>query len=168
MRKQRSRSAIRIVQFLYFLNPKFQASSHLLWLYSPVCVGPGWKPQRPVFSKRGSIAPHQIPSTSGLLGFVRLFEFLRNRILLSGLSQVYLTDLQGCFLQVVGRYGRGPMEFIEPSGVAADSCGNFLVGDSKNNKIKVKNEPCREKTFLWDTNQAVQPQNMARSLKFRI
>ena len=32
--------ATRIVQSLYFLNPKFQASSHLLWLYSPVCVGP--------------------------------------------------------------------------------------------------------------------------------
>ena len=32
----------------------FQASSHLQWLYSPVCVGPGWKPRRPVFSQRGS------------------------------------------------------------------------------------------------------------------
>ena len=30
------------------------ASSHLLWLYSPVCVGPGRKPRRPVFSQRGS------------------------------------------------------------------------------------------------------------------
>ena len=46
--------ATRIVQSLYFLNPKFQASSHLVWLYSPVCVGPGWKPRRPVFSQRGS------------------------------------------------------------------------------------------------------------------
>ena len=27
--------ATRIVQFLYFLNPKFPASSHLLCLYSP-------------------------------------------------------------------------------------------------------------------------------------
>ena len=36
------------------LNPKFQASSHLLWLYSLVCVGPGRKPRRPVFSERGS------------------------------------------------------------------------------------------------------------------
>ena len=27
--------AMWIVQFLYFLNPKFQASSHLLYLYSP-------------------------------------------------------------------------------------------------------------------------------------
>ena len=31
------------VQSSYFLNPKFQVSSHLLWLYGPVCVGPGWK-----------------------------------------------------------------------------------------------------------------------------
>ena len=28
-------------QSLYFLKPKFQASSHLLWLYSQVWVGPG-------------------------------------------------------------------------------------------------------------------------------
>ena len=34
-----------IVQFLFYLNPKFQASSHLLWLYSPVCVRPGRKPE---------------------------------------------------------------------------------------------------------------------------
>ena len=39
---------------LYFLNSKFQASNHLLWLCSPVCVGPGRKPRRPVFSQRGS------------------------------------------------------------------------------------------------------------------
>ena len=44
----------RIVQSLYFLNPKFQASRHLLLLYSPVCVRPGRKPRRPVFSERGS------------------------------------------------------------------------------------------------------------------
>ena len=37
--------AIRIVQCLYYLNPKFQASSHLLRLYSPVCVGPGRTPK---------------------------------------------------------------------------------------------------------------------------
>ena len=28
--------ATRIVQSLFFLNPKFQASSHLLWLHSPI------------------------------------------------------------------------------------------------------------------------------------
>ena len=44
-----------IVQSLFYLNPKFRASSHVLALYSPVCVRPGRKPRRPVFSQRGSI-----------------------------------------------------------------------------------------------------------------
>ena len=35
--------ATRTVQFPYFLNPKFPTSSHLLYLYSSVCVGPVWK-----------------------------------------------------------------------------------------------------------------------------
>ena len=35
----------KIVQFTYFINPKFQAYSHLLWLYSLVCVGPCRTPQ---------------------------------------------------------------------------------------------------------------------------
>ena len=43
-----------IVPSLCFLNPKYQVCSHLLWLYSPVCVGPGRKPWRPVFWRRGS------------------------------------------------------------------------------------------------------------------
>ena len=47
--------ATEIVQSLYFLNPKFKASSQLLWLYSSVCVGHGLKPQRPVFSLCGLI-----------------------------------------------------------------------------------------------------------------
>ena len=37
--------ATKLVQFLYFLNPKFQASSYLLWLCRLVCVGPGRKPE---------------------------------------------------------------------------------------------------------------------------
>ena len=60
-----------IVQSLYCLNPKFQASSHLLWLYSLVCVEPCRKPRRPVFSQRGSFEKLFIPyllyqSTAGL------------------------------------------------------------------------------------------------------
>ena len=35
----------RIVQFFYFQKSKFQVSSSLLGLYSPVCVGPGRKPR---------------------------------------------------------------------------------------------------------------------------
>ena len=46
--------ATRIVQSLFYVNPKFQASSHLLWLYSLLCVGPGRTPRRPGFSQRGS------------------------------------------------------------------------------------------------------------------
>ena len=45
--------AILIVQSLYYLNPKFQPSSHLLWPYSLGFVDPGRKPRRPVFSQRG-------------------------------------------------------------------------------------------------------------------
>ena len=41
--------ATQIVQSLYFLNPKFQASSHFL-----VCAGPGRNSQRQVFSCHGS------------------------------------------------------------------------------------------------------------------
>ena len=36
--------ATRITQFLFYLNPKFQASSSFLCLYRPVCVGPVRKP----------------------------------------------------------------------------------------------------------------------------
>ena len=35
--------ATQIGQFHYFLNLKFPVSSHLLFLYSSVCVGPVWK-----------------------------------------------------------------------------------------------------------------------------
>ena len=56
IQKQRRRSAslqpcsafifaTEIEQTLYFLNLKFQASIHLLWLYSPVCDGPSRKPR---------------------------------------------------------------------------------------------------------------------------
>ena len=37
--------ATRIVQSLFFLNPKFQASSHLVQFYSLVCVGTGRNPE---------------------------------------------------------------------------------------------------------------------------
>ena len=46
--------ATRIVQFLFFLNTKFQAPIHLLKLQRPVYVRPGRKPRRPGFSRRGS------------------------------------------------------------------------------------------------------------------
>ena len=47
--------ATRIVHFLFLFNPKFQASMLLLGLYMLVCVRPGRKPRRPVFSRRSSL-----------------------------------------------------------------------------------------------------------------
>ena len=41
-----------IVQSLFFINLKFNAPSFLQSLYSPVCVGPGWKPRRQVLATR--------------------------------------------------------------------------------------------------------------------
>ena len=46
--------ATPIVQSLSFLNTKLQASGHFLRRRSLICVGPGWKPRRPVFWRRGS------------------------------------------------------------------------------------------------------------------
>ena len=65
--------AARIVQFLYVLNPKFQASYHLLLLYRPVCVRPSRKPQRPVFSQRGSNEPYH-EKTSNLQIWIYKYE----------------------------------------------------------------------------------------------
>ena len=42
--------AAQMVHFFFFLIPKFQASIRLLKLHRPVCVRPGRKSQRPVFS----------------------------------------------------------------------------------------------------------------------
>ena len=47
----------RYIESTIPLLPKSEISSqssHLLWLYRPVCVGPGRKPRRPLFSQRGS------------------------------------------------------------------------------------------------------------------
>ena len=43
--------ATRMVQFLFYLYPKSQASSCLLWLYSLVCVGPGRNPTHRLIMK---------------------------------------------------------------------------------------------------------------------
>ena len=60
--------ATRIIQSLLFLYTKFQASSHLVKLYSLVYVGPGRKPRRPVFSARGSFLPARLAHLVACLG----------------------------------------------------------------------------------------------------
>ena len=38
-----------------FKNPKYNLSSHLMWLHSPICVGPGRRPEYSFFSRRVSL-----------------------------------------------------------------------------------------------------------------
>ena len=52
----------------YFLNPKLQASSHLLWLYTPVCDGPGRKPRRQVFMHADHLLVKHIPNLQTACG----------------------------------------------------------------------------------------------------
>ena len=56
-RESDQRLCFRYLDSTIPLLHKFEISSfsHILWLYSLVCVGPGRKPRRPVFSQRGSI-----------------------------------------------------------------------------------------------------------------
>ena len=68
----------RIVQFLLYLYPKFQASSHLLKLYRRVCVRPGQKSQRPVFSRCSSYRFYGVcyclPSVIHQAAVIKLFS----------------------------------------------------------------------------------------------
>ena len=85
-----------IVQSLYFLNQKFKAYSHLLWLYSPVCVRPGRKPRRPVFSQRGSYNQHLcccLESTGSLFSISEIFK--QPSTFLAHLSQRLIGELIG-------------------------------------------------------------------------
>ena len=74
--------ATRIVQLLHYLFPNFQDSSFLLWVYKPICVGPGRKSRKPVFSSRGA---HIV------LLFLTSFVHQQNRRL-TGIS-VVLTEM---------------------------------------------------------------------------
>ena len=89
----------RIVQFLFYLNPKFQASSSFLSLYRPVCVGPGRKPRRPVFSRRGSFYTFCGNRGCGLMKKPVLFNFLYFGEVAIGLVQIVITKTCPCNIQ---------------------------------------------------------------------
>ena len=82
---------IRIVQSLHYLNPKCQASSYRLRLYSPVCVGPGRKARGPVFKQQCSIWPENsricatlrkpIENSYRLITFTKYYHFVLRSIL---------------------------------------------------------------------------------------
>ena len=72
--------ATRILHFLLYLNPKFQASSSFLCLYSPVCVGPVRKPHC-WFSHE---AAHMVPIKKSLNDH----DEAHQRIVLSGINGI--------------------------------------------------------------------------------
>ena len=85
-------SAIRIIHSLYYLNPKFQASSNVLWLYSLVCVGPDQKHRRPVSHNEAHLTiglsrPYRLDesifSERGFLSIVFIFISFFGEILVS-------------------------------------------------------------------------------------
>ena len=105
MRKQRRRSrklisafvfTTRIVQFLFYLNPKFQASNHLLWLYSSIRVGPGRNPRRPVFSQRGS---YSLMTLKLLTGHKTLTQQPLHQDLVAGFEVFFLPLLEGALFR---------------------------------------------------------------------
>ena len=64
-------------------NTKFQASSHLVPLYSLVREGPGRKPRKPVFSQRGSFftkAPSEGSGRLGILAVTSAFSVRKNEV----------------------------------------------------------------------------------------
>ncbi|XP_053407641.1 uncharacterized protein LOC123547410 [Mercenaria mercenaria] len=69
----------------------------------------------------------------------RFMAVSENNVVVSdlGLSQIYITNLEGIFFKVIGCYGHGIMQFQEPSGISVDNYGNIVIGDSRNNRIQV-------------------------------
>ena len=59
-----------LIYRMELLNPKFQVSSHLLWLNSPICVRPGLKPRRQVFFSRTCINKHYVLQLSSKFVFI--------------------------------------------------------------------------------------------------
>ena len=98
--------ATRIVQSLYFLHPKFRASSHFLWLHSPVCV----KPDR--FSHVES-------------------QFILTHFLTDGFSHPYHLDEHAFISRVIGSdfstLFHFSMKFVSANRIAPDGTPRFAA-----------------------------------------
>ena len=132
--------ATQIVQVLYLLNQKFQDSSYLLWLYSPVCVGPGPNSRRPVFSERG------------LIYFLEVYAQLISNVI--------------SYIHVYSFLSRHTCNFTHNLSKVTDQPLHLNVNSVHLSSVMRK--PTFWFTTWSDTNQAVQLQKMVRDLKFRI
>ena len=88
--------ATLIAQSFYFLNRKFQASSHLVWSYSLNCVGRGWNPEDRFSHKAPHIvfavcAPGQPASTPEAVEMERERTCQNMEGLFNSLIRIYFT-----------------------------------------------------------------------------
>ena len=97
--------ATQIVQFHYFLNPNFQASSHLLWLPSPVCVGPGRNPDDRFSHNEAQLLPRKVDNcfhTKGESEFLLWSQNCSNGKSLRAKSKIIIPTVTKTF--IAGRY----------------------------------------------------------------
>ena len=182
--------ATRIVQSLYYLNPKFQASSHLLWLYRPDCVRPGRKPQRPVFSERGSyktrhmlgflfqtggwVLLHESSAESTCKSFLHYFHSAKSNHLSIAISMSpeWMVTLNRFNALVICNHASPPHP--HPRGRAGDSCGNercfyFCIVPAVRGKYQGlvlyrQKRQCNENIRLWGKTAVVLPADCLRSV----
>ena len=82
--------ATRIVQFLFFLNPKFQASNLLLIVYNPVCDRPGRNPNCWFSHAQAQIKEHTEPRIHSV-SYIDCYPNTNKRRLITG---TYLASTQ--------------------------------------------------------------------------
>nr|KAI8756156.1 tripartite motif-containing protein 71 [Biomphalaria glabrata] len=73
---------------------------------------------------------------------VRFLATYKNLLLASdlGSSCMFLSSITGESIRNFGSFGSHAGNFKEPSGVTVDCAGNWIVGDSKNNRLQVFNK----------------------------
>ena len=93
-----------LVQSLYFLNPKFQASYYLLWLYCPVPIGSGRE------SWTGFLATRPISLTYSPKGSSDLTASVRMTFIFTCESKV--TEIVQSHTRIIGRHKN--LKYIQP------------------------------------------------------
>ena len=88
--------AARIVQCPLLLNMEFQCFSLLLRLYRLVCVGPGLKPRRQVFSRCFSFGAIEIEAFFQLITLLTLLSYSTNH----SFARLLIKDSLGRNIQI--------------------------------------------------------------------
>ena len=153
--------AIRIVQFLFYLNPKFQASSSFLLLCRPVCVGPVRNPHcwfshaAHIMTYHSDIVTEDIPpDLHPIIGPVLVFFLVKMFLYRLPALTHHLKDGHEQLVLIVSN------KLAIAKRRTHENCTYVL-------------SMCMRKPTIWvltrsNTNQPVQSQNIDRGLKFWI